>query len=91
MPELDFTQYVILAATIAGVVELITRVRAKDWWAVVTIVSAAFVGFLFGLFHYYPDLDAVEGMVAGVSVSGVISAIGFKRSTPAPSDPIQKA
>lgn len=81
---LNFSQYALLIATIIGVVELISRIRAKDLWAVVTIVSAGIVGALFGAFHYYPDLDAVEGMVAGISASGVIAAIGFKRSIPSP-------
>ena len=85
MPELDLTQYAILVASIIGLVEVITRVRAKDWWAVITLVSAAFVGMLFGLFNYYPGLDAVEGAIAGLSASGVVTAIGFRRSTPAPS------
>lgn len=81
---LDFSQYVILIATVVGVVELINRVRAQDYWAVVTIVCSAIVGALFGAFHYYPGLDWVEGMIAGVSASGVIAAIGFRRSEPSP-------
>lgn len=81
---LNFAQYTILIATIVGVVELINRVRAKDYWAVATVVIAGIVGALFGFSHYYPGLDAVEGMVAGVSASGVIAAIGFRRTAPTP-------
>lgn len=83
---MDFTQYVLLGAVIAGVVELITRVRARDWWVVVTILSSAFVGALFGAFNYYPDLDVVEGMVVGLGASGAIAALGARRSTPTPSN-----
>lgn len=81
---LDFSQYLILIATVVGVVELINRLRAADYWAVVTIVASAAVGALFGAFHYYPSLDWVEGMIAGVSASGVIAAIGFRRTAPSP-------
>lgn len=84
---MDFTQYVLLGAVIAGVVELITRIRANDWWVVVTICSSALVGALFGILGYYPDLDMVEGLVVGLGASGAISAIGAARSTPRPSEP----
>lgn len=87
---MDFTQYVLLGAIIAGAVELITRIRAKDWWVVITILVAAAIGGLFGLSGYYPDLDVVEGMVAGLGTSGVIAAIGIGRSSASPSDPTQR-
>lgn len=88
---MDFTQYVLLLATIAGVTELISRVRAKDWWTTVTIISAALVGAVFGLSGYYPGLDAVEGMVAGFGAAGALTAVGFvgNRSTPSPSKAVE--
>jgi VIT1/CCC1 family predicted Fe2+/Mn2+ transporter len=86
MPEIDLTQYVTLVAVIIGAVELITRLRAKDWWAAVTIGIAGLIGFLFGAANYYPGMDAVEGLVAGISASGVVTALGARRSTPAPSE-----
>lgn len=85
---MDFTQYILLGAVIAGVVELIKRLRASDWWTVVTIVSAAVVGALFGASGYYPDLDVIEGLVAGLGTSGTIAALAFTRSTPAPTNPV---
>lgn len=87
---MDFTQYVLLAAVIAGAVELITRIRARDWWVVVTICVSAVIGWVFGLSGYYPDLDPVEGLVAGIGTSGAIAAIGVNRSKATPSDPVQK-
>lgn len=93
MPELDLAQYVVLLATIAGVTELISRVRAKDWWVAVTIVSAVVVGFLFGLIGYYPGVGPVEGIAYGFAAPGVLTALGMigKRSTPSESDPVTKA
>jgi len=82
---MDFTQYVLLGAVIAGVVELITRVRARDWWVVLTIFSSALIGGLFGLSGYYPDLDVVEGIIAGLGTSGAIAAISISRSKATPS------
>lgn len=87
---MDFSQYALLLAAIAGVVELVTRVRARDWWVVITIVSSVLVGVVFGLSGYYPDLDAVEGAVAGFGASGAISAIGATRSKAVPSSPTKK-
>lgn len=88
---MDFTQYVLLGAVIAGLVELITRIRARDWWVVLTILSSGLVGFVFGLTGYYPDLDMVEGLVAGFGASGVIAAISKGRSSSAaPSSPTLK-
>lgn len=90
MDALNFGQYVLLLAVIAGVVELINRVRAKDYWVVVTILSAAAVGALFGLSGYYADLDVVEGVAAGFGASGAIAALGARKSTPEPSSPTRR-
>lgn len=84
---MEFSQYVLLAAVIAGVTELLNRIRGKDWWVVATIVSAAVVGGLFGYFNYYPDLDVVEGIAAGFGASGALKALASvgNKSTPEPS------
>jgi peptidoglycan/LPS O-acetylase OafA/YrhL len=87
---MDFTQYVLLGAVIAGATELITRIRAKDWWVVLTICVAAIIGGLFGLGHYYPDLDLVRGIVVGLGTSGAIAAWGGGKSKASPSDPLTK-
>lgn len=85
---MDVTQYVLLGAVIAGVTELISRLRAKDLWVAGTIVVAAIIGGLFGAFHYYPDLDVVEGIAVGFGAAGALTAIGSvgNKSRPAPSD-----
>lgn len=85
---MDFSAYVLLLAIIAGVTELITRLRAKDFWVAVTIVTAAVIGGLFGWTHYYPDLDVVSGIAAGFGASGALTAISIvgKRSSPTPSE-----
>lgn len=90
---MDVSSFPILVAAIAGVTELLNRVRARDWWVVATILSAAVVGWLFGVTNYYPGLDPVEGVIAGFTASGVITTLGSlgKKSTAAPSLPLAKA
>lgn len=84
MENLDFSQYILVLAVIAGVTELITRVRAKDYWTAVTIVCAVAIGALFGLTGYYDTLDAVEGAALGFGASGAISALGATKSKAVP-------
>lgn len=88
---MDFTQYVLLAAIIVGVTELINRLRARDYWVAATIVCAAIIGGIFGLLHYYPGLDLVKGIAAGFGASGALKAVGTfgNKSTPAPSNIVE--
>ena len=88
---MDITQYVLLAAVIAGVTELLNRLRAKDYWTAVTIATAAAIGGLFGVFGV-EGLTLITGIAAGFGTSGSLSALGIvgKRSTPAPSEPLTK-
>ena len=88
---MDIANYVLLAAVIAGATELINRLRAKDWWAAVTVFTAAVIGGLFGIFGI-EGLDFITGVAAGLGTSGSLSALGMigKKSTPAPSDPLVK-
>lgn len=88
---MDITQYVLLGVVIAGATELISRLRAKDWWAAITIFTSALIGGVFGIFSI-EGLDLVTGIAAGLGTSGSLAAVGMfgKKSTPAPSDPIVK-
>lgn len=88
---MDITQYVLLAAVIAGVTELLNRLRAKDYWTAVTIATAAAIGGLFGAFGV-EGLTLITGIAAGFGTSGSLSALGIvgKRSSPAPSEPLTK-
>jgi hypothetical protein len=87
---MDFTQYVLLAAVIAGATELLNRLRAKDYWVAATVTTAALIGGLFGLFGV-EGLNFVTGVAAGFGVSGAFSAIGMVKgkSEPAPSKVIE--
>lgn len=89
---MDLTQYVLLATVIAGVTELLHRLRAKDFWVAGTIFMAAVVGGLFGFFHYYPSLDTGYGIAAGFAASGALTALGQvgNKSVARPSSLIQK-
>lgn len=91
MFDLDLTQYLVLVTVIAGVTELIARLRAKDLWVALTIGTSAVVGFLFGLIHYYANVGPVEGLALGFAASGVMTIVGAKRSTPTPSSPVEKS
>lgn len=89
---MDITQYVLLGAVIAGATELLNRLRAKDYWVAVTILTSAAIGLLFGILGV-EGLAPITGLAAGFGVSGAFSGIGmFKgKSTPTPSDAVVKA
>lgn len=72
MPNLDITQFVVLGAIIVGVNELLVRLRAKDFWAVATIIAAAIIGAIFGAIHYYPTLDVPSGIAVGFGAVGAL-------------------
>jgi uncharacterized membrane protein HdeD (DUF308 family) len=71
---MDTTSYVLLGAVIAGVTELISRLRARDAWGAVTIFCAAVIGLVFGLFHYY-GLDAASGLAVGFGAVGALKTV----------------
>lgn len=75
---MDLTEYALLAAVIAGVTELLNRLRAKDYWVAGTVATSALIGALFGVFGV-EGLDLVKGIAAGFGVSGAFSAIGMVR------------
>ena len=83
---MDLTQYILLGAVIAGVTELLNRLRAKDYWVAATIFTSALIGLLFGVFAI-EGLDPVTGIAAGFGVSGAFSGLGMlgNRSTASPS------
>lgn len=87
--QLDPGQLALLGAVIAGATELITRLRAKDYWVVVTILTSALLGGAIGVYY---SVDFLIGVSAGLGMSGVIktlSAFGNK-TTPAPSSAVEK-
>lgn len=88
---MDLTQYVLLAAVIAGITELLNRLRGKDYWTAATVATAAATGAAFGFFGV-EGLTVVTGLAAGFGTSGSLSALGIigKRSTPAPSTVLEK-
>lgn len=88
---MDFTQYVLLAAVIAGATELLSRARAKDWWTVATIATAATIGGVFGYFAL-EGLTVVTGIAAGFGASGALKLVGSvgNKSTPHPSSVLNK-
>ncbi len=90
---MDFTQYVLLAAVIAGVTELFSRARAKDWWVVATILTSGLVGAVFGHFEIGGLTDIATGIAAGFGASGALKAVSVigRKSEPAPSTVLTKS
>lgn len=82
---LSVAQLALLTTTIIGVNELLVRLRAKDYWTAVTIVCAAVIGGLFGLYFH---VGFVSGMVAGFGAAGTLKGLSMlgNKSTPAPSE-----
>jgi hydrogenase/urease accessory protein HupE len=83
----DFAQATVAVLLIAGVVELINRVRAQDYWTVVTIVSAALVGLVLGLLHFYVP-DAITGIAFGLATSGLVTVAGSIKSAAVARPPV---
>lgn len=83
---MEIAQYVLLAAVIAGATELLARLRAKDYWTALTIMTAAGIGLLFGVFDV-EGLTPITGLAAGFGASGTLKALSMfgAKSTPAPS------
>jgi uncharacterized membrane protein HdeD (DUF308 family) len=90
---MDFTQYVLLAAVIAGVTELINRLRGQDYWVVASIATAGLVGGVFGYFGISGLPDVATGVAAGFGASGALKAVASvgRKSDPAPSTLVTKA
>lgn len=86
--QLSAPQIALLGTLIIGTNELLVRARAKDWWVVATIASAAVIGGLFGVYY---NLDFLVGVSAGLSASGTLKLLSSvtKGSTPAPSDVVK--
>lgn len=88
---MEFQAPVLLLAVITGVTELIKRARARDWWVVTTIATAAVIGMLFGVVDYFPGVDPVEGLVYGFAACGALTAISSfsNKTTARPSEPVR--
>lgn len=65
----------LLIATIAGLNELVTRLRARDYWVALTIVLSAAIGALFGFYHVGGLADVLAGILAGLGASGSITVV----------------
>lgn len=88
---MDLTQYVLLAAVIAGVNEFIKRLRAKDFWVALTIATSALIGMLFGAAGV-ENLGIITGIAAGFGLSGAMSTLSMfgNKSAATPSSAVQK-
>lgn len=87
--EIELLQYALLGTVIAGITELINRLRSRDYWAAATISCAALVGGLFGLYGV-EGLTVITGIAAGLGTSGTITAISAVKSITAPRNALRK-
>lgn len=89
LTQLNAEQLALMGLTIVGVVEFINRMRAKDFWVALTIVTSAVVGALLAL---YWGVDVLAGALAGLAASGTLKTLGSlgNKSTPAPSSLVNK-
>lgn len=75
---MDITDFAIastlLALFVVGTVELIKQAFNRNWKAVVTIVAAAVVGGLGGLF-LLPVIGLPVGIALGLSGSGLVTSL----------------
>lgn len=74
LTQLTAGQLAVVLAMIAGITELINRLRAKDFWVAFTILTSAVVGGLLAALQF--DASAVSGVLAGFTASGVITTVG---------------
>lgn len=90
---MDVSQYVLLGAVLAGVTELTARLRAKDLWVVVTIVTCVVAGAVCGYFKLFGAPNVEVGVLAGFATSGALKGFSMfgQKSTPAPSSVTEKA
>lgn len=67
---LESQHAIILLGMVAGVIELIKRLFAKDWKAAITIAAAALVGALVSLAI---AINPLLGAVIGLAASGYVT------------------
>lgn len=84
---LTAAQLTVLTLAVIGATELIARLRAKDFWTSLTIVSAGVIGALIALYY---AADPLGGVVLGMGASGAVKAISAARgkSVLEPSSPV---
>lgn len=88
---MDLTQYVLLATVLAGVTELLNRLRARDYWVVVSIVTCVVVGAICGALELFGVPSVEIGVLLGFGTSGTIKALGSvgNKSVPTPSSIVE--
>lgn len=65
-----------LTFAIIGFVELVKRINEKDWYTVVIIAGSAFIGWFIAPV-YTPGATGLEGVLLGLSASGVITGASY--------------
>lgn len=63
---------VFVLAAVAGAVELIKRLQARDYWAALTILVSAAIGSLAGFFGI-GGISVTTGLVLGLGASGLVT------------------
>lgn len=63
---------VFVLAAVAGAVELLKKLQAKDYWAALTILVSAAIGLLAGFFSI-EGISVTTGLVLGLGASGLVT------------------
>ncbi len=66
---MDLSQYVLLGAVLAGITELLNRLRARDYWVVASIVTCVAVGALCGALKLFGTPTVEVGVLVGFATS----------------------
>lgn len=61
-----------VVTAVVGVVELLRRLQVKDYFAAITILAAAAVGAVAGVFEV-DGLTVTNGIIAGLAASGLVT------------------
>lgn len=64
----------LIIGLVAALVELLRRIKTKDYFAVATIIGAGVIGGAVGFFHLY-GVDVATGALLGLNASGLITII----------------
>lgn len=66
--------FVVMA--VAGFVELLRRLKVRDYYAAATIFGAAIIGTAAGLLHAPGAADPFVGLIMGLGASGAVTLAG---------------
>jgi hypothetical protein len=74
-----------LVTAVVGAVEFLRRCKISDWFAAITIVVSAVIGMVYGGLDGPGVANMWEGLVIGLSASGLVTVASRPGTAPATS------